>query len=300
MSEFQVNESVAWIGLGRMGTAMAARLIESAKDVAVWNRTPDRCDPLVRNGVVRLGRAEDAANYDVVFSMVLDDTALLDVIKLALGTAGAKPRVWIDGSTVSPEAAAKAAAIAQDVGVSYVSAPVSGNPGVVAEGKAIFAISGAPEGLDIAERICLAIGRRVFRVGGGVEANVVKLCTNALLAVTMQSVAEIAVLADSAGVKRSSLMEFINDSAIGSAFTRYKTANVTSLEFPPTFTPEGQRKDIRLAINLAQQCEVPMPVLNTAEVAFSRLVSGGLGEGRDFAALILEVARDAGRQLTPE
>jgi 3-hydroxyisobutyrate dehydrogenase len=299
MNETQLTERIAWIGLGRMGAAMAARLLDSAPDVAVWNRTAEKCDPLVEMGAERLPSVQDAANYDVVFSMVLDDAALLDVAE-ALLEGGTKLRVWIDGSTVSPAAAARASASAAAAGVAYVSAPVSGNPGVVANGKAIFAISGSPEGLDIAERVCLAIGRRVFRVGEGVEANVVKLCTNALLAVTMQSLAEIAVLADGAGVKRSALMEFINDSAVGSPFTAYKTGNITSLEFPPTFTPEGQRKDIRLAIDLAHELDVPMPVLNTTEVAFSRLVSGGLGQGRDFAALILEVARDAGRELQPE
>jgi 3-hydroxyisobutyrate dehydrogenase-like beta-hydroxyacid dehydrogenase len=208
--------------------------------------------------------------------------------------------VWIDGSTVSAAAAQRASEAAAAAGVAFVSAPISGNPGVVSAGNAIFAISGDERGLDAAEAIGSAIGRAVYRVGSGTEANVIKLCTNALLAVTMQSIAEIAVLADKAGVSRAALMSFINDSAVGSPFTKYKTANVVTLEFPPTFTPEGQRKDIRLALELAHELETPMPVLNTTEVAFSRLVSGGLGEGRDFAALVLEVARDAGHTLEPE
>ena len=106
---------------------------------------------------------------------------------------------------------------------------------------------------------------------------------------TPWSVAEIAVLADRAGVSRAGLMEFLNESAIGSVFTRYKTANVVELEFPPTFTPVGQRKDVRLALDLARELEVPMPVLNTTEVAFSRLVSGGLGEGREARAFQLRM-----------
>jgi 3-hydroxyisobutyrate dehydrogenase len=299
------GKTVAWVGLGRMGAAMATRLVESGADVAVWNRTATKAEPLVAAGATLLDDLPDAASRDVVFSMVLDDAALDDLHDpehgLFSGSASSRRiAVWIDGSTVSAAAAQRASEAAAAAGVAFVSAPISGNPGVVTAGNAIFAISGDERGLDAAEAIGSAIGRAVYRVGSGTEANVIKLCTNALLAVTMQSIAEIAVLADKAGVSRSALMSFINDSAVGSPFTKYKTANVVTLEFPPTFTPEGQRKDIRLALELAHELETPMPVLNTTEVAFSRLVSGGLGEGRDFAALVLEVARDAGHTLEPE
>lgn len=294
---------IAWIGLGRMGAAMATRLLDAGVELAVWNRTASKADPLIERGATRLEDVAAAAALGVTFSMVLDDDALDDVADRLLGAASRERtalRIWIDGSTVSPAAAGRAARAAAEAGVAYVSAPISGNPSVVEGGKAIFAISGDDRGLDAAEAICMAIGRAVYRVGDATQANVVKLATNALLAVTMQSLAEVAVLADAAGVTRGDLMRFVNDSAIGSPFTAYKTANITGLEFPPTFTASGQRKDIRLAIALAHELEVPMPVLNTTEIAFSRLVSGGLGEGRDFAAVLLEVARDAGRELAPE
>ncbi len=305
---------VAWVGLGRMGGAMAARLLASGAELAVWNRTPERADALVAAGARRLRSLAEAGTCDVVFSMVLDDAALDslhdperglfsgegEAPDADAGTVGGRGRVWIDGSTVSPAASQRAAAAAAEVGWAFVAAPISGNPSVVEAGQAIFAISGDDAGLEVAEAIGLAIGRAVHRVGSRAEASVIKLCVNALLSVTMQSLAEVAVLADRAGVSRASLMEFLNDSAIGSPFTRYKTAPVVTLDFPPAFTPEGQRKDVRLALALARELEVPLPVLATTEVAYSSLVSGGLGEGKDFAALILEVARDAGHELRPE
>jgi 3-hydroxyisobutyrate dehydrogenase len=264
-----------------------------------------RCDSLVSQGATRLEELRDAAAADVVFSMVLDDDALVaqhdprtGVLSDMRDTSSLK--VWIDGSTVSPRAATAAAEAAAEAGVAYVSAPVSGNPGVVESGNAIFALSGDVGGLDVAEQLCLRMGRAVHRVGSRAEANIVKLCTNALLGVTMQSLAEIAVLADRGGVSRAALMGFVNDSAIGSPFSRYKTQPLVELAFPVAFTPEGQRKDIRLALDLAREAEVPMPVLSETEVAYSRLVSSGLGEGKDFASLILAVARDAGVSLSPE
>lgn len=295
--------AVAWVGLGRMGSAMASRLLDAGVPLAVWNRTAERCAPLVARGASALGTLAEAASSDVVFSMVLDDDALATLHDPADGLFSAgqrRLRVWVDGSTVSPEAADAAAAAAAAAGVTYVSAPISGNPGVVEAGNAIFAISGDPSALDLVEELCLHIGRAVHRVGTGSAANVVKLCTNAVLAVTMQSLAEIAVLADKSGVSRAALMAFVNDSAIGSPFSRYKTPALVGLDFTTAFTPEGQRKDIRLALELAHDVEVPMAVLAAAEVAYSRLVAGGLGRDRDFAALVLEVAREAGHALEPE
>ena len=297
--------TVAWLGLGRMGSTMASRLLDAGTPLAVWNRTASKCEPLVERGATQLDSVAAAAGSDVVFSMLLDDASLGDLHDPATGlfsgpADGRRARVWIDGSTVSPAAAEAAARSAEAAGVAYVSAPVSGNPGVVAAGNAIFAISGHAAGLDVAEELCLRLGRAVHRVGSGSEANVVKLCTNAVLGVTMQSLAEVAVLGDKVGVSRAALMSFINDSAIGSAFSRYKTASIVGLDFTTAFTPEGQRKDIRLALELARTAEVPMPVLTETEVAYSRLVSGGLGDGQDFATLILSVARDAGHTLEPE
>jgi 3-hydroxyisobutyrate dehydrogenase len=296
---------VAFLGMGRMGSVMAARLLDAGLALSVWNRTPERCAPLVSRGATPLGSLPDAAEADVVFSMVLDDGALADLHDPGAGLFSGpqhrrRVRTWVDGSTVSPGAAERAAAAAAAAGVAYVSAPVSGNPGVVESGNAIFAISGDVAGLDDAEQVCLLMGRAVHRVGSGAEANVVKLCTNALLGVTMQSLAEVAVLGDRLGVSRAALLGFLNDSAIGSAFTRYKTPPLVTLEFPTAFTPEGQRKDLRLALALARDTGVPMPVLSETEVAYTRLVDSGLGEGRDFASLVLAAARDAGLTLAPE
>jgi 3-hydroxyisobutyrate dehydrogenase-like beta-hydroxyacid dehydrogenase len=288
-----------------MGAVMAARLLDAGTPLSVWNRTAAKCDPLVERGATALATVPDAAGSDAVFSMVLDDAALADLhdpsTGLFSGPADARRlRVWIDGSTVSPAAAERAAEAAAAAGVSYVSAPISGNPGVVVSGEAIFALSGDDAGLEVAEDLCLRIGRAAHRVGGRAEANVVKLCTNALLAVTMQSIAEIAVLGDMLGVSRAALMGFVNNSAIGSPFSTYKTRPIVTLDFPTAFTPEGQRKDIRLALELARDLELPLPVLTETEVAYTRLIAGGLGEGQDFATLVLNVARDAGHTLEPE
>ncbi|WP_066517551.1 NAD(P)-dependent oxidoreductase [Curtobacterium ammoniigenes] len=295
--------SVAWLGAGRMGTTMVERLLDQGFEVGVWNRTPDKVRALVERGATQLAEPADARNFDVAWSMILDDRALEALHGPADGLLSQGPGsllVWVDGSTVSTEAASRAAAAASDAGISYVSAPVSGNPGVVAAGRAIFAVSGPDAGVEAARPVLEALGRATYVVGEQVQANVVKLATNALLAIVMQALAEVAVLGEKAGVSRADLLAFINDSAVGSPFSSYKTKSLVELDFTPTFTTEGQRKDARLALDLAAALESPMPLLSTAEVAFSRTIASGLGAGKDLAAVLLTVARDAGITLEPE
>ena len=293
--------TVSVLGLGRMGTAFAERLIDAGRTVTVWNRTAQRAGELVERGAREATSLTDAATSDVVLSMVLDDDALA-----ALWADGAlldgpqHPKVWIDSSTVSPTAAKAAAAAARQRGIEYVSAPVSGNPGVVRAGSAIFAVSGDDESaVEIAADVLTDIGRATHIVGTGVSATTVKLCTNALLGITMQALAEIAILGERSGVNRAGLMAFVNDSAVGSPFTSYKTAAIADLDLTPTFTPEGMRKDLRLALDACREQNVPTPLISAVEVEFSRLAASGLGSGKDFAALILQVARDAGLPLGP-
>lgn len=120
-----------------------------------------------------------------------------------------------------------------------------------------------------------------------------------ILAMHAQVLAEALVLGQCHGVDRSALMAFINDSALGSAFTRHKTPAHVDLDLRPAFTADGIRKDLRLALRLGAEREVPLPLASAAEVVFRRLIASGLGEDRDFASLILLAARDAGLAIGP-
>jgi 3-hydroxyisobutyrate dehydrogenase len=293
--------TVSWLGVGRMGEAMAERLLDAGVEVRAWNRTPDKLTALLGRGASRLA-APALSDADVAFSMVLDDAALDALWQGENGILAAErpPEVWVECSTVSPQASQRAAAAAAERGVAFVCAPVSGNPSVVRGGNLIFAASGPPKAIETVRPLLDRIGRGTHVVGQAHEARVVKLCVNMVLAVLTEALAEALVLGESHGVRRSALMEVINDSAIGSPFTRYKTDALVTLDLAPAFTPEGQRKDLRLALALGAEHEVPMPIMSATEVAFSRLVASGLGEGRDFASLILLAARDAGLDIAPE
>ncbi|HEY4226083.1 MAG TPA: NAD(P)-dependent oxidoreductase [Pseudolysinimonas sp.] len=293
----QGEPTVAVAGAGRMGSALVRRLLVANRAVSVWNRTPIRVDPLEQLGAVRLPELAGIAGHDVVISSVLDDDALDDLAARIPAVDGG-PSIWIDCSTVSPAAAAGAASAAHGAGMAYLSAPVSGNPGVVDAGEAAFVVSGDPRALPAAERILGAIGRQVVPVGTGTEANVIKLGVNAVLTITMQALAEVVVLGEKAGVPRGAFMGFFNDSAPGSRYSQAKTGAIVDSDYAPTFTAAGQRKDIWLAQALAREVGTAMPLLAATEVEYSRLAASPWSE-LDYAALVLQAARDAGLDWQP-
>jgi 3-hydroxyisobutyrate dehydrogenase-like beta-hydroxyacid dehydrogenase len=293
--------AVTWLGTGRMGEAMVQRLLAGGVQARVWNRTPGKLAGLVASGATHLA-SPALSDAPVAVSMVLDDTALDALWQAEDGIlAGTRPPdVWADCSTVSPRASRRAAEAAAARGTAFVCAPVSGNPSVVRAGNLIFAVSGPPAAIAAIQPLLDIIGRATHVVGEAHQARVVKLCVNLVLAVLAQALAEALVLGQTEGVRRADLMDFINDSAIGSPFTRYKTDAYVALDLTPAFTAEGQRKDLRLALQLAAEHELPLPQASATEVEFSRLIASGLGQGRDFASLILLAARDARLAIEPE
>lgn len=281
---------------------MAKRLIGGANDVVVTNRTRSRAETLGELGAVVVDNPIDLAECDVVFVMVSADAELLHVLNGPLGVLSnevAAPRIVVDCSTVSTGASATAREECSLRGVEFLAAPVSGSPKVVASGKLTLAVSGSRRAFDDVLPILEQLGRGVTYVGEGEVARLVKICHNMFLGVVTQAMAEITVLAERGGIERSAFLEFLNDSVMGSTFTRYKTPAFVNLEFTASFTPVLLRKDFNLGMAEAKSLGVPMPV----SALCSEIVASAIGAGyvdEDFAVLLLEVARSAGLVLVSE
>ena len=293
--------NVGWIGTGRMGFAMAARLLKAGHRVSVYNRTRAKAEPLAEYGATVVDRVSDLADCDVVLSMV---SASADLLAVALGPDGLlgqsdAPRIFVDCSTVDVPASEQVRAAAGERGTQFLVAPVSGNGKVVKAGKLTAVVSGPRAAYDEVEDLLLAIARTVTYAGEGDVARYVKLAHNIFLGVVTQSLAEITVFAERAGVSREAFLRFLNDSVMGSTFTRYKTPAFVNLDMTVTFTPVLLRKDFDLGLAAARQLEVPMPVASAA----SQLVQQAIGRGHedvDFAVLLLEQAAASGIVLTSE
>jgi 3-hydroxyisobutyrate dehydrogenase len=293
---------IGWIGTGRMGFALAGRLLDAGYDVAVYNRTRAKAEPLAERGAKVVDAPVDLADRDVVFVMVAGSADLADVTS---GDGGllthpeAAPRVIVDSSTVSAAASVLVRDAAAARGAQFLAAPVSGNPKVVRAGKLTLAVSGPRPAFDEVEELLRLLGRGVTYVGEGEVARLVKICHNVFLGVVIESLSEITVLAERGGTTRAAFLEFLNDSVMGSTFSRYKTPALVNLDFTPTFTMPLLSKDFDLANEAAHELGVPMPLASAA----AQLVASAMGAGHrdeDFAALILEQARRSGMTLRPE
>jgi 3-hydroxyisobutyrate dehydrogenase-like beta-hydroxyacid dehydrogenase len=285
-----------------MGLALARRLLDAGHDVAVYNRTQSKAEPLAEYGAKIVDRPVDLADRDVVFIMVSasDDLEAVTLGEGGLLTAdGLTPGIIIDSSTVSTEMSERIRAEVSDRGSAFLAAPVSGNPSVVAAGKLTLAISGPREAFDASEHLLNTLGKGVTYVGEGDGARLVKIAHNVFLGIVAQSLAEITVLVERGGTSRAAFLNFLNDSVMGSTFSRYKTPAYVNLDFTPTFTNVLLHKDFVLGLNAARELKVPMPVASLA----AELVASAVGAGHtteDFATLLLEQARRSGLELTPE
>jgi 3-hydroxyisobutyrate dehydrogenase len=210
------------------------------------------------------------------------------------------PGIIVDSTTVSPKASEEVRAAAAERGTDLLAAPVSGNPKVVASGNLTIVVSGPSGAFDTASAYLDLLGKGVTYVGEGERARLVKICHNVMLGVVSQCMAEITVLAEKGGVSRADFLAFLNDSVMGSTFTRYKTPAYVNLDFKPTFTPALLMKDFDLGFESAKELGgVPMPVAAAAKEQVQALMGNGYTDV-DFAALLELEARAAGLELEPE
>ncbi len=290
--------AIGWIGAGRMGYEMAARLAKGGADVLVWNRTRAKAEPLAQYGAKIAAALPELAGRDIVFCMVAAWKDVKQVMHELL-SGKAQPRLVIECSSISLEGSAELRAMLAARGIDYLAAPVSGNAKVIKAGKLSFVCSGPRKSFDEALPLLKLIAPAASYVGEGELARIVKICHNVFLGVVIQSLAEITVLAEKVGVPRHAFLEFLNQSVMGSMFTRYKTPAFVNLDFKVTFTPELLRKDMDLGLEAARRFEVPMPLAAAARDLVQSLMGRGMRE-EDFAKLLVQQAEASGIQLKPE
>jgi 3-hydroxyisobutyrate dehydrogenase len=293
---------LGWVGTGRMGYAMALRLLKNGCDVAVYNRTRSKADPLAALGATIVDSPADLADRDIVFTMVSGPDDLIEVVTGGNGVLSRPnrvPKLLVDCSSVSTEASAAVREYAAARGVAMLAAPVSGNAKVVKAGLLSVVVSGPEAQFKIAEPFLALLGRGVSYVGEGELARMVKICHNILLGVVTQSLAEITVLAEKGGVPRHAFLDFINKSVLGSLFTKYKSPAFVNLDWTPTFTPYLLRKDLDLGLEAGRNLGVPQPLTALTREIVQSMIGNGY-EDSDFGALLELEAKAAGLELKSE
>jgi len=305
------KQKIGWIGVGRMGLPMAERLLKAGYDLSIWNRTRSKAEPLAKLGGKVVDNLVELKDVDVLFSIVSTGKDLDQVYfgkNSVTGHGGKLPKIFVDCSTISVEESAAIGDRLKQLGSDYVAAPVSGNAKVIKAGKLSAVISGSEAACKTVTPMLEAIAPRgVSYVGDGELARICKIAHNVMLGVVIENLIEITLLANKMGVPRHAFLAFMNNSVMGSMFTRYKSPALVNLDWTTTFTPELLRKDLDLGLALGREWDVPMPVTAAArEVLQSHFGAATLKPDpeeylqKDFAALMETMALASGMKLESE
>jgi 3-hydroxyisobutyrate dehydrogenase-like beta-hydroxyacid dehydrogenase len=287
---------IAFIGLGHMGSGMAARLCDAGLDVTVYNRTQSRMQPLLEKGARPAASVAEACAADVVFTMLADDDALSAV---ALGAGGivdslARGAIHVSCSTISVALSAQLAAAHRAQQQGYLAVPVFGRPDAAAAGKLFLVAGGEPARLEQVQPLLDIIGQRTYALSSAPEAaNLVKLSGNFLLASLIESLGEAMALVEKGGVDRHAYLDMLTSSLFNIPVYKNYGGMIADRRFEPAgfAAPLGQ-KDVRLLQAAAEQLQVPLPFAGILRDRFLELRAHG-GENLDWSAIGALAAKGA-------
>ncbi|MGG4450473.1 NAD(P)-dependent oxidoreductase [Brevibacillus porteri] len=268
---------IGWIGLGNMGIPMASNLLAAGYDVRVWNRTPGKAAPLVALGAKETAALSDlVAQCDVLFTMVSDDDAVKAIYTgtdglLSLSIQG---KLAVDMSTISPDTSRYIAEQAQEAGLRFLDAPVSGSVGPAKEGKLVIMVGGEQADFKVAKAMLDKLGKAAFYLGPNGAGTSAKLAINLLLGITVQGVSETLLFARSLGIGTEQMLDIISESAVGTPLIRGKAASILADNYPAAFALKHMAKDLRLA----NEAGVSTPLAESVNATYRHALEEGLGE----------------------
>jgi 3-hydroxyisobutyrate dehydrogenase-like beta-hydroxyacid dehydrogenase len=285
--------AIGFVGLGAMGGRMADRLLAAGREVYGNNRTASKAAGLVERGLRwRDTPREVAAAADVIFSMVSDDTALDTITTGPDGIlAGLEPgKIYIDMSTVSPQASRRLAEQVRSRGADMLDAPVSGSVPAVEEGSLAIMVGGPQEAFRTVEPILRQLGRTITHVGGNGQGLVLKLAINISLGAQTLAFGEGLLLAERAGIDPKLAADVMAGSAIGSPALKVRAPLMLDLPEQAWFDVRLMQKDLRLALQAGDALGVVLPAAAATDEILTEAGELGYG-GRDIAALFQVLAR---------
>jgi 3-hydroxyisobutyrate dehydrogenase len=286
------KRTVAVLGTGIMGSAMARRLLAAGFAVRVWNRTRQRAEPLAEAGAALAGSPADAAEAaDFVLSMLTDGDAVEETMfgRHGAATAMADDAIWLQASTVglrSAQVLGRGAAMRDLV---YVDCPVLGSKEAAARGELVVLASGPEEVQQRCAPVFEPLARRVLWVGPAGAGSKLKLAANAWLIGVVGALAEAIALAQCTGLDPAQFLDAIKGGSVGAPIAETKGRAMIDTEFAPSFPLALAHKDIRLVQQAAFDCDLLLPVAGTMAQQFGRAIQLGHG-GDDLAAVYYAVS----------
>lgn len=288
---------VGFIGLGNMGSGMAANLLAASHEVSAYNRSQDKVAALAGLGARAAGSVAEACDGDVVISMLADDTAVEAVTFGDDGiVASLRPgATHVSSSTISVALSERLTATHSEATQRYVAAPVFGRPEAAKAAKLFVVAAGEPSAVQAVSPLFDAIGQRTFVVSEEPKAaNLVKLSGNFLLASVIESLGEAVALVAKAGVDKQDYVDLLTSTLFGAPVYKTYGGLIAREEFEPAgFAAALGHKDIRLVLEAGEALQVPLPIASLLRDRFLALLAHGGGD-LDWSAVSSLAAWDAG------
>jgi 3-hydroxyisobutyrate dehydrogenase-like beta-hydroxyacid dehydrogenase len=284
----EVFMKIGFIGLGIMGSRMAANLLKKGHDLVIYNRTKLKADSLIASGAVWASTpAEVAKKVRIIFTMLSKPDAVAETALLGkesfLNHLVDNP-LWIDCSTVNPSFSRLMAEEAKQRDVRFIDAPVAGSKGPAEQGQLLFFVGGAKADVDEARPLLEAMGKAVYHVGGQGMGSAMKMVNNLVLAQAMVAFSEAVVLGETIGISRDMLFNTLLGSPVVAPFLTFKRSKIEGGKFEAEFPLQWMHKDMELASETAYELGVAMPVANVTKELYALALRNGLG-GQDFSAV---------------
>lgn len=279
--------TIGFVGMGILGVPMALNLIKAGYKVVVYNRSPDKCKPVVAAGAVAVSSAQEvAARSDLIFATLADPPAALEVAKGPKGVvAGLGPgKGYVDVSTVDAATSRAIAAAVHGAGAKFLEAPVSGSKGPAEQGKLIFLTAGDRELYEAAAAPLDAMGKAKFFLGDVGRGADMKLVVNMIMGTMMASYAEGLALAEQRGLEHEDVVNIVGLGAIAAPMFALKGPLMAKGSYEPAFPLKHQQKDLRLALSLGDALAQPCPIASAANESYIAARARGLGD-QDFSAV---------------
>lgn len=283
------KERLGFIGLGNMGHPMAKNLEKAGFQLSVYNRTPEKADDFRENSIVCNSIADVVKNSDIIFTMLTNDEALREVFEEIL-TLDLSGKLFVDMSTVSPEASSKISGAVIIKEASFIDAPVAGSTKPAAEGALIIMAGGNGRDINRALPYLEKLGKEIRHLGENGKGIAAKLSVNYFISCLYQGLAETILFSDKLGIDRKDMLDIINESASGSGATKVKTPLLINENYNPAFALDLMLKDILLAKNAGAEFPLSETLIQTYQEA------SNAGFGKDDVIGIIRYLREQGKK----
>lgn len=287
---------IGFLGLGRMGSAMARNLMKAGHRLTVWNRSPKAVEELVAAGATAAPDAAAAFDADVVFSMLADDASVRAAVLASGALQKTRPgAVHVNCATISVRLARELAETHRQAGVEYLSAPVFGRPDAAAKALLHVVVAGSTAAIDRVQPLFDVLGQKTWRLGDEPHrANVVKLAGNFMIAATIETLGEASALVEGHGISSAAFLDVMTNSIFTSPIMKGYGAIVAERRYePPAFVLPLGLKDVALALEAGGDASVPLPIASLARDNLLDAIAHGDG-GKDWSAMADVARRRAG------